>query len=58
MEKDKEICVECGKKLNIGSGNFTNRIPILDNYEERKANGRPYPDGGWICDKCDNKRDN
>jgi hypothetical protein len=58
MQKDEEICAECGKKVNIGSGNFANRIPILDNYEERKVNGRPYPTGGWICAKCDNKSDN
>lgn len=52
---DKEICCECGKSVKMGSGNFVNRVPVLDTYEERKEAGRPFPKGEWICGSCDEK---
>jgi len=53
MPPENEICAECGKSVKMGSGRFVNRIPILDSYNIRKENGRPYPQGGYICEKCD-----
>ncbi len=52
-ELDNKVCCECGRSVAWGSGRFVNRIPDLDDYRERKANGRPYPQGAWICAKCD-----
>jgi hypothetical protein len=48
----KEICAECGKSVRFGSGNFVNRVPICDNYRERKAQNRPFPKGEFICPVC------
>jgi len=51
----KDTCVECGKSVRLGSGRFVNRVPVLDDYKTRVANGHPYPYGEYICVVCDNK---
>lgn len=56
VDKLGEICVECGHSVKLGLGKFVNRIPVLDDYETKKENGRPFPDGEWICEECDNER--
>lgn len=48
-----QICANCGKDVSFGSGNFVNRVPILDDYSTRK-NIYQYPCGDWICAECDN----
>ena len=50
-----QSCAECGKSVKFGSGLFVNRIPIFDEYEERKAQGRPFPKGEYICVACDSE---
>lgn len=52
-EEDSEICNLCGRSVAFGSGWFVNRVPDLDTSSERRANGRPYPEGDWICAECD-----
>lgn len=52
---NQEICWECGASVAHGSGRFVNRIPNLDSYEERKANGYNYPEGAYLCNICENK---
>jgi hypothetical protein len=43
---EKEICLECGKPCNFGSGRFVNRIPCyLDEVE------------GFRCGSCQSKLD-
>lgn len=55
MNKNKEICAECGNSVKFGSGRFVNRVPILDNYQEKKLSNRPYPEGEYICPICEEK---
>lgn len=50
-----EICVECGKSVKRGSGNFVNRVPVLDTLEEKEIANRPFPKGEWLCSGCDEK---
>ena len=50
-----EICNECGKSVALGSGRFVNRVPDLDDFETRKANGKPYPQGEYVCEQCDRR---
>jgi len=52
---DREICAECGRSVAPGSRRWVNRVLIMDNYEERKAMGFKYPEGGWICEECETK---
>ena len=54
---DKQSCCECNTSVKIGSGNFVNRIPVLASYDERKDDGRPYPEGAFVCYNCDETRD-
>jgi len=49
----EEICYECGRSVKGGSGRFTNRIPSLDDYDVRKDNNVPFPQGKWLCNECD-----
>jgi len=49
IEIDRDICCECGESVRPGSGKFVNRIPVFDDYETRKEQNRPYPEGAWIC---------
>ena len=54
MKDEKEICNECGVSVKFGSGHFVNRVPDLNDPETRKEMGKPFPNGEWICSKCDN----
>ena len=47
------ICNRCGRSVLPGSGLFVNRIPDLNDYETRKANGCKFPEGNYICRECD-----
>jgi hypothetical protein len=49
-----EICNECGKSVKWGSGRFVNRVPDTNSVEDRKAMGKPYPEGDFVCWWCDN----
>ncbi len=50
-----EICNECGRSVKQGSGLFVNRVRDLDNITTREENGKPYPNGDFICIECDDK---
>jgi len=50
-----EICNECGRSVEFGSGRFINRIPDLDSISTRKENGKPYPEGNFMCKECEDK---
>lgn len=47
-----EICVECGLSVELGSGRFVNRIPVVDDLETKK-DIYTYPEGEYICKECD-----
>jgi len=51
----EEICNECGRSVAQGKGLFVNRTPSLDNVETREANGKPFPEGDFICRECEEK---
>lgn len=51
----KEICNECGRSVAQGSGWFVNRVPDLDSVEVRRENGKPFPEGDFVCAECDQK---
>jgi|GEM_PF-2892805 len=48
-----EVCNECGKSVALGSGLFVNRIVDFNDLEERKAMGKPFYIGDYICCECD-----
>lgn len=50
-----EICNECGRSVAGGSGRFVNRIPDLNDVETRKQMGKPFPDGDFMCQECEDK---
>ena len=52
---EKEICNECGASVKFGSGHFVNRVPDLNDHETRFEMGKPFPQGEFICSKCDNE---
>lgn len=51
--RPNEICNECGKSVAWGSGLFVNRVPDLNDVDVRKAMGKPYPQGNYLCRNCD-----
>lgn len=51
--ESSEVCVECGRSVAMGSGNFVNRVPVLDDLETKKQNGYAFPHGDWMCPDCD-----
>ena len=55
--RKEEICVECGKSTKQGSGRFINRVPVLDDYEEKVECGYKFPNGKYICESCMEKGD-
>ena len=55
LSRDVEICNECGRSVALGSGLFVNRVPDLNDFETRKANGKPYPEGSYVCRECELK---
>jgi hypothetical protein len=52
---EKEICNECGESVKVGSGLFVNRIPDFNAFEERLEMQKLFPEGDFICIKCDEK---
>jgi len=52
-----EICVHCGKNVVFGSGNFVNRIPFYDKFEDRIEAGVNFPEGEYSCAECEAKYD-
>ena len=48
-----DICNECGRSVALGGGRFVNRVPDLDDAETRRVNGKPYPEGDFMCEECD-----
>jgi hypothetical protein len=55
IKKQKEICNECGRNVDWYSGLFVNRVIDFDDYTTRKENGKPFPQGGYICRECEGK---
>lgn len=53
IEKQTEICCECGDSVAAGSGKYVNRVPELNDYVARVEMGREYPDGDFVCAECD-----
>lgn len=49
-----EVCNHCGKDVAMGSGNFVNRIPDLNDVSTRIDNNLGWPTGDFVCDYCDN----
>jgi len=49
------ICNECGRNVGSGSGLRVDRIPDCNDVETRRAVGKPYPEGDWICRECEEK---
>ena len=47
-----EICNECGESVKLGSGKFVNRIIDFNTRAYRRAMGKPYPEGDFICEEC------
>ena len=56
QDMKKQSCVECGQSVRFGSGLYVNRIPVLDDYQTKVDNGRPFPRGEWICINCEEGR--
>ena len=54
-DADIKVCNECGRSVAWGSGWFVNRIPDFNTVEERRAIGRPFPEGDFICAECDQR---
>jgi len=50
---DSEICNECGKSVNAGTGLFINRVVDLSDKSTRISMGKPFPIGEYICSLCD-----
>lgn len=55
LSGDEQFCAECGGSVKPGSGRYVNRVPILDDFQERVAMGYPYPEGAYICAECEEK---
>ncbi len=47
-----ETCCECGRSVAPGSGFFVNRVPVVEDDEQRKQ--RPYR-GDFLCAECADK---
>lgn len=50
---NSEICNECGQSVKPGTGLFINRINDFNDTSTRVEMGKPFPDGEYICVKCD-----
>lgn len=50
-----EICNECGRSVSFGTRLYVNRVIDFDDYETRKLNGKPFPEGDFICVQCERK---
>ena len=56
-EQGGEICNECGHSVRAGSGRFVNRVVDLSGYKTRRAMGKPYPSGDYMCAECETELD-
>lgn len=52
---DSQICNECGKRVNAGTGLFVNRVSDMNDETTRISMGKPFPIGEYICSVCDDK---
>lgn len=52
-ERMSEICNECGRSVKLGSGRFVNRVADFNGPDERRAMGKLFPEGDFICAGCD-----
>ncbi len=52
VNKMGRICNQCGRSVAFGSGRFMYRIPDLHSVEERRAMGKPFPEGDYLCLDC------
>ena len=47
------VCTDCGASVALGSGNFVNRVPDLNDFEDKVQGGCPYPWGEYKCARCE-----
>ncbi|MFQ6013396.1 MAG: hypothetical protein ACE5LS_07110 [Thermoplasmata archaeon] len=47
-----EICNECGRSVRFGSGFFLYRVRDLHTIQQRRALGKPFPEGDYLCMDC------
>jgi hypothetical protein len=52
MKELKNRCIHCDKDTAPGKGNFADRIPVLDAFDER-LESFDYPMGEYICAECE-----
>jgi hypothetical protein len=52
---EHEICNECGKSVQFGTGLYTNRIFDFNGLGTRIEMLKPFPEGDFICVECDEK---
>ena len=50
-----QICNQCGTSVKPGTGRFVNRVPSLDDAEDRARSGYPHPEGDFTCWECDSQ---
>jgi hypothetical protein len=48
-----EVCNECGQPVHAESGKYVNRVIDFSGYKTRKAMGKTYPEGDYICAECE-----
>jgi hypothetical protein len=54
-DEPNEVCNECGRSVEFGSGWFVNRVPDLNTVKTRIKMGKSFPKGDFICAECDNQ---
>lgn len=50
-----ETCKHFGKNVSLGSGNYANRVPDLNDIATWIDNNLDFPTGDFVCDNCDKK---
>lgn len=53
MNKEEEICSECGRSVAMSSRLFVNRVVDFIDYEQRLEMNKPFPEGAFICRECE-----
>lgn len=48
-----QLCNECGCSVKPGSGLFVNRVIDLNDKPTRFEQGKPFPEGDFICRECE-----
>jgi hypothetical protein len=51
-KRNTEFCNLCGRSVVPGTGWFVNRVSDPTTPADRRAAGRPFPLGDWICAEC------